>query len=137
MMWPALAFDEKEVAVYCGFKVIFLVGGSRKTVCGRTIPFPRGQLFQEGFLASGLSYSQRLLTRRSNGVMLLSSPVTVAGPLRLEPHSAPLKQGQLWFHTYYLVNFMSRKNGDARYHNFRRCRTARVYKSLASVCQQK
>jgi hypothetical protein len=44
--------------------------------------------------------------------MLRSSPVTVAGPLRLEPHSALPKQGQICFHVYYCVIFLSRKIKD-------------------------
>jgi len=55
----------------------------------------------------------------SNGLMLRSSPVTVAGPLRLEPHSALPKQGQLYFHVYYFVNFLSRKMGTMLFNSDR------------------
>jgi hypothetical protein len=62
MIYLAPTFDEKELVLYCGYMMIISVGGSRKTICGRTIPFPRGQLFQKGFLAPGSTYLQRLLT---------------------------------------------------------------------------
>jgi hypothetical protein len=52
-------------------------------------------MFQEGFLAPGSAYLQRLLALHRNGIVLLSSPVTVAGPLRLltafrSPETGPI-----------------------------------------------
>ena len=54
-----------------------------------SFPFLEGQSYQKGFLASGSVYSQRLLTAApfsgagGNDLLLFSSPVTVAGPLRI------------------------------------------------------